>query len=218
MRCLEKQPEQRFEKPMELLDALEGSYQEPAVSPAACTSSRPNQPAALRPPLLTDARSIHSQPEAACFRKACHAAHQPNTAACSKARLGAAKPWSRLPLKPASSRTRQPKTGCARVARPASLQSPKPPTPERPVSPPASPKPIVPEWTAQPPRSQNRLRRKARTATGESQTGCAGVDCTTALDLKTVRARKACASTGESKTGCAGVDCATAFDLKTVCT
>ena len=27
MRCLEKQPEQRFEKPMELLDALEGSYQ-----------------------------------------------------------------------------------------------------------------------------------------------------------------------------------------------
>jgi len=33
--CLEKQPEQRFEKPMELLDALEGSYQAPTRALAA---------------------------------------------------------------------------------------------------------------------------------------------------------------------------------------
>ncbi len=136
MRCLEKQPEQRFEKPMELLDALEGSYQEPAgaARPPVVQSAAAQPTGSLRPPApqaLAQSTANLRPP----------VADKPGSPPVSSAALPAAKPAS-APLNP---KPLVPE----RLAQPPA--SPVMSMPERPVTPPASPKPAVPEWTAQPP-------------------------------------------------------------------
>ena len=106
MRCLEKQPEQRFEKPMELLDAVEGSYQAPAAARPPAAEIPVQSTANLRPPVaekpapppmsapaagqLEAARTADASPtdrqlKAACPTNACPIYSQLQAAGCRKA-------------------------------------------------------------------------------------------------------------------------------------
>jgi len=168
MCCLNKQPEKRFDKAMELLDALEGDDPSAAGGPPAFESSAQTPPVlkpattgrlsqtgslvprtgALKPPASPKPASPPTLPEPPASVEPIHPPVQPASIAPEQ---------PAVPATPAPFILHPPDQTPASVGPfvPAWLPQPpsisRPPVVEKPTLPPTASQPPVPRWTVQPP-------------------------------------------------------------------